>query len=433
MITSKEITMKIVYKFGILSQVFLLVACGGGSDDPAPTPQPQPQITAITLTANASETEVGQNIIFTVKANTGATVTSSATIYVNGAPITGSSFTPEVAGNMTATAHYNQLVSNSLVITIKEKPVTSVAVKSDNPWVNLDNSFTFMVEDSNGKDVTEESTLFVNTFEIEGNTFSPNSYGAYNVVAKYDNFTSEALVVNAQEGPDAFTKKVLVEDFTGTWCGWCPRVSYGIELVQNETDHMVVAAIHRGSSDPYHFDGPGINTLDEGIYPTAKINRKETWEYPEPSNVTQVLNHVSSGHDVLGLSIKSTMGAMNVDIDVRVFHLADVTNSKLVVYLVEDHLFFNQTNYTQYYDGNDILFDFEHDNVLRDVLTDLFGDAIPNEESVANSEYGRQFSAKVPASVSNTENLKVIAFVVDASGNVLNVQSAPINTYKNYD
>jgi hypothetical protein len=408
-------------------------ACGGGSDDPDPSPTPNPDITSISINATSTDAEVGKSISFTVTGNTGASVTASSTIYINGVAITGFTYTPEQSGNITVSAQYKQLLSNSLVIIVKPKPITSIKVSSDNLWVNLDNEFTFKVEDSNAFDVTQDATLFVNTFEIEGNTFSPNSYGTYNIHATYAEFTSETIVLSAQEGPTAFTKKVLIEDFTGTWCGWCPRVSYGIERVQQETDHAVVAAIHRGArSDPYHFDESNISQLDEGRYPIAKLNRTILWEGPEPSNTAQVLNLVED-HTDLGLSIKTNLAPTNMEIDVYVGFLSSFENAKLVVYLVEDHLFYNQTNYTQYYDGADILIDFEHNNVLRKVLTNLFGDPIPSDEANANDEYHRHFSLKVPATVSNSDNLKVVAFVVDSSGEVLNVQSSAVNSYKNYD
>jgi len=52
-----------------------------------------------------------------------------------------------------------------------------------------------------------------------------------------------------------FQKRVLIEDFTGTWCGYCPRVSYGIDRVMEQTTKAVPVAIHQQSSgsDPYHF------------------------------------------------------------------------------------------------------------------------------------------------------------------------------------
>jgi len=78
-----------------------------------------------------------------------------------------------------------------------------------------------------------------------------------------------------------FTKNVLIEDYTGTWCQFCPRVIYGIQKVEAENLKAFPVAIHRGSngSDPYHF--AAATDLENSIgltgYPTAMLNRKTNW------------------------------------------------------------------------------------------------------------------------------------------------------------
>jgi len=229
-----------------------------------------------------------------------------------------------------------------------------------------------------------------------------------------------------------FTKKVLIEDFTGTWCGWCPRVSFGIEKVEEQTDQTVTVAIHRGSTDPYHFGESNIGSLDEGSYPTAKLNRNILWNYPEPENVTQII-HLTNQVAQLGLSINSTLSGNTLTIDVNTTFETNLSETKQVVYLVEDNLNYDQTNYTEYYNGVSTISNFEHDNVLRKVLTNIFGDAIPSSESKKDNEYLANYDLTIPSQVTNVNNLKIVAFVVDHSGTVLNVQSARINQFKDYD
>jgi hypothetical protein len=53
-----------------------------------------------------------------------------------------------------------------------------------------------------------------------------------------------------------FQKQVLIEDYTGTWCGNCARVAYAIERTKEASDRVVSVAIHHGN-DPYDFDGIG--------------------------------------------------------------------------------------------------------------------------------------------------------------------------------
>ena len=414
--------------FFLKIMILLTFSCGGDSDSPT---TPTADISSIKVTASKSETEVEQTISFTVTGNEGTNVTQQANIFINGVEIGGKSFTPSKKGDITVSATYNSLSSNSLVIKVVSKPVISITVSSDNNWVDLNHKFTFQVLDSNEDDVTQQAKLFVNNTEIEDSNFQPNTYGSYNIIAKYEGFTSEPITLESKEFASTFTRKVLIEDFTGTWCGWCPRVSYGIELVEKETENAVITAIHRGS-DPYHFGESNIGDLDEGSYPTAKLNRRTTWDYPEPDNVNQVLNFTNLSSD-LGLGISSEIIGNKIDLEISIGFLTSFENLKFVVYLVEDHLFFNQANYTNYYNGSATLIDFEHNNVLRKVITNLFGDTIPNESITTNGVFTKSFNVNIPAIINDTDALKLVAFVVDNSGKVINVQKAKINTYKNFD
>ena len=65
-----------------------------------------------------------------------------------------------------------------------------------------------------------------------------------------------------------FKKRVLIEDYTGTWCGNCTRVSYAIEQVKAQNDKVVTVAIHNGN-DPFHF--AGIAPLKNLILPNSPL------------------------------------------------------------------------------------------------------------------------------------------------------------------
>ena len=81
-----------------------------------------------------------------------------------------------------------------------------------------------------------------------------------------------------------FKKNVLIEDFTGTWCQYCPRVIYGIQKVETEGLAAYPVAIHRGnppgsanSVDPFNFPASALESyIGLTGYPTAKLNRKIT-------------------------------------------------------------------------------------------------------------------------------------------------------------
>lgn len=231
-----------------------------------------------------------------------------------------------------------------------------------------------------------------------------------------------------------FTKNVLIEDFTGTWCGFCPRVSYAIEKVHEQNINAIPVAIHRssGTSDPYHFQGATvlISQIPNFGYPTGLLNRKEEWTFPEPTNINQVKNYTGFDAD-LGIAMKSVVQNGNIKLDVKVKFDANMSNLKLVVYILEDDLKYNQTNYTSYYGGVSVIQNFEHDHVLRAALTNILGDNITGNTNDGNV-YTRSFSQAVPANISDPSKISFVAFVLDSSGRAVNSRSAVPNDNQNF-
>ena len=155
-----------------------------------------------------------------------------------------------------------------------------------------------------------------------------------------------------------------------------------------------MVAIHRGSTnpsnssyDPYNFSAGVLEDLI-GLqgYPTGMLNRTTEWIYPEPNNVSQVVN-LASGQADVGLALTPTLNGntMNIDVNVKVGGQFSASNAKLVVYVLEDGLELNQTNYTSYYGGGNVIPNFEHNHVLRASLTNLLGDQIPASEYSADN------------------------------------------------
>ncbi|GAA4057322.1 Omp28-related outer membrane protein [Flavobacterium chungnamense] len=234
-----------------------------------------------------------------------------------------------------------------------------------------------------------------------------------------------------------FQKRVLVEDYTGAWCGYCPRVAYGIEKVLEQSTKVVPVAIHQQSGsgyDPYHFAGatPLKTLIDLQGYPTGKLNRMLTWSYPENSNINQVKN-LALNNVGLGLALNSTVSGGNINLDVKIKFAKDYTNLKLVVYVLENNLIYDQVNYTSFYGGGSVISNFEHDNVLRDCRTNILGDAI-TENTTNGQTITKNFTFPIPASVSNAANLSFVAFVVDGADNkAINVRGALPNENQQFE
>lgn len=244
-----------------------------------------------------------------------------------------------------------------------------------------------------------------------------------------------------------FTKKVVIEDLTGAWCGFCTRVYNKLDAIKASKPNVIIIGVHGGSGgDPFKFSNyPAyMSKFSLGGYPSGVLNREAEWD-EETSSVDAKLAEPA----LLGLSIASTVNTDNISGTVKVKFGTNMTNKpmKLVVALVENGLVYPQTNYyspqygyTPYlYGGVSPISDFTHNGVLRRTATDLWGDNIPADAQVKNGEYAFNFSMPLTGQTYtgstytvNTSKCGIVAMVVDDT-EAVNAQYAVAGTTKNYD
>lgn len=231
-----------------------------------------------------------------------------------------------------------------------------------------------------------------------------------------------------------FKKHVLIEDYTGTWCGNCARVAYAVEQVKLQTDKAVTVAIHDGN-DPYSFNGIGplkdlILPNSTWSLPISRLNRMTVWTYPEPTNIQQAID-LTGNNTTLGLALISNVANGNINLDVKMKFIQNYTDLKLVVYLLEDKLIYDQRNYTNYFNGENPIANFEHNHVLRSSLTNILGDNVTGTNY--NSTITKSFSLAIPVNISNQANISFAAFLVDSNNNVLNARASLANENQSFE
>ena len=234
-----------------------------------------------------------------------------------------------------------------------------------------------------------------------------------------------------------FTKNVLIEDYTGTWCQYCPRVIYGIQKVEEENLKAYPVAIHRGNPpgspstvDPFNFPATTLeNTVGVSGHPTAMLNRKQVWNNETSTN--EVKKQIKVNAD-LGLALNSTVSGGNINLDVNIKFDANLANLKLVVYVLEDGLIYNQINSTSYFGGVSPIVNMEHNHVLRACLTDLVnGAALTGTDDGATIT--KNFSVPVPSNVSDVSKMSFVAFVIDSTGKAINVRGVLPNVSQTFE
>lgn len=416
-----------IFKLLFLSILFIGLNSCSSSDDSGDTGG----VTSITITPSTTTQMVGQAITFVVKDDKGEDVTAASTIKSGNTVINNGTFISTATGSFVITATYSGRTATANV-TFTNAPPTSIILTADMDTQFAGENIKFTVKTDTGIDVTTVAVISSGSIVATNGNFTSFTAGTFDVSATYLDFTSEVVTVTFTPSI-RFTKRVLIEDYTGTWCGYCPRVSKGIELVKAATDKAVVAAIHRGD-DPYDFNAQVLESMI-GLtgYPTAMLNRKTDWTYPEPNNVTQVVNLTAGTAPTVGLAMTSTVSGGNINLVVNTKFGADLQTGKLVVYILENGLVHNQVNYTSYFGGGSVIQNFVHDHVLRSCLTNLLGDAFATSETVYGNVVTKTFNIAVPASIENVNNIEFVAFVVGADSKAINVRKALPNEDQSFE
>lgn len=298
---------------------------------------------------------------------------------------------------------------------------------------------TLMLKGANEEDYTALATFYVNENPIVGNTFSSSTEGMFEVYAQYNlagTTASTPIQIIEIFQPK---RKVLIEDYTGTWCGNCPRMTTFVHEAMDITDHVAVISIHGNSIA----SGVDPLTIDEGTflknhfevpgYPWGIINRGEVWDENDISNQINLY----AGTDVdTSIRIKSVLEDDNLAVEISIISENNIANNKLVVFLLEDGILEDQVNYYDtdtsspwYQMGNPIV-DFVHNDVLRISLTDPLGDAIGS--TAAFDVFSSNYSVTIPSEF-NPSNLKIAVIVVNQDDTAINAQIASINEAKDFE
>lgn len=250
------------------------------------------------------------------------------------------------------------------------------------------------------------------------------------------------------------SKKMFVEEATGTWCGWCPRGTEWMDfMTQNYPDEFVGVAVH--NADPM-----AVTVYDSGVnnfpgfsgYPSVIVDRNAIWD---PSDLETILP------DYLA-RIAPVAPEIVAEIDVATKVLTINTSAEFVtqlagldyrfnVVLTEDNVTGTGSGYAQvnYYAGpaapTDPIpgfgldwdaqpatvpaIDMVYNHVARDILGGWAGSAssLP-ADVVAGDIAQKEYTVSNFNTTWNPFNMHAVVMVIDnATGEVLNTESEHIN------
>lgn len=275
-------------------------------------------------------------------------------------------------------------------------------------------------------------------------------------------FTAGLMTFSAVASETVPVHRPLIEEYTGTWCGWCVRGLVGMELLGlTFGDEFIGVAIHEGDA---------MEVLPESQYPnyvygfpTAFVERSTEVDpfygigYTSGGIVSDMRQFAAlptiAGIDVTALWVDEDMTAINVD--VNTWFTTDDENGHyaLEIMLIIDDIYGsgNGWNQSNYYSGNTT---YAKDRYLGpwvqkpssvsgihfyDVLVGtsrVISGSLP-QSIVAYQDYNYKYTFTLsnlpkPSLIQNKDNLHVIAVVVDTSnGHAINANRCYIDEFVN--
>lgn len=240
-----------------------------------------------------------------------------------------------------------------------------------------------------------------------------------------------SLMLNALNAQQFVTteiqnKNVILEEYTGKYCTWCPEgqvVANGV--AKNNPGRVFLVNIHAGSFSPNTY--PNLNT-DDGTamvesneiyaFPAGYVNRvseyavgREQWSAYTMEQLSKDAECNIAGQVVINPQTRQAT------IDVEVYYTSNSAENKnyLTVMMLQDDIMGDQeggqNNPEQYINGQ-----YQHNHILRDVITPTFGEEI--SPTTAGTLITKTYNYTIPETIGNPngveaviDNIYFIAFV----------------------
>jgi thiol-disulfide isomerase/thioredoxin len=274
-----------------------------------------------------------------------------------------------------------------------------------------------------------EKTIAVNITAVNGG-----------VDADVSNNTGSKLFNSLSQ---ASPKKVVIEEGTGTWCGWCPRGAVAMDqMYQNHPNDFIGIAVHNG--DPMtvtEYD----NGTDLSGYPGCNVDRALLDESVSANLFESYYQERISLAVPAGLSMTvsgTTNKTINVSATFRTVFAS--ANYRLGVVIIEDNVTgttsaYNQTNF--YAGGaNGAMGGYEslpnpvpaasmvYDHVGRALLGGFSGQANSVPTTITDGlAASYTFNYTIP-STSNSANMSAVALLIDnATGEIVTAEKTSLS------
>ena len=410
------------YQFPVIIfciSVFFL-SCSGDDNAAAVNPGSgnNNDLNSITISTVVQTFNNTSPVAFIVKDNLNNSVTNQSTITADGSEISNPHLFTE-PGVYQISATFQDFTSNTLELNIEDNPPTSIILSFNQSDYIIGDEGVFVVKDNFNNIITEESEVTVNGEIVTTNPFSFDQGAVYEFIATYQGLISNTITIEIFDpsdysdttsfistgSPSNFTKKVLLEDFTGTWCPQCPPAAAAVANAVNSNANIFGVGYHY--NDPMQIPETAFWTNHYNVtgFPTVYVNGPDTrWNY---SSMSQVNNELSE-EATLGLSVEAEIVGGKLDLELNIgFKSSPVEEVKLMIYLIE-----GTATSSSPQSGSSQGTNYVHNDILREVYTDQLGDVIPPSNTLSGGIYTRTMTGlDIPENTTDFNDLKVVVFV----------------------
>ncbi len=233
---------------------------------------------------------------------------------------------------------------------------------------------------------------------------------------------------------ERFARRVICEEYSGFWCGFCPRGMVGMELMKEaHPDRFIAIAVHGGDalevpSDSAYTYAPLISRFSGA--PSCAIGRRLQGDpYYDIATLYQ-WESSTENHIAYNMTAEWNDDASAILCHATVFSDQDLTNANLnaAFVLVEDSITghgYYQTNYyssnSQNYSGpfygwedkayitTDVIFM----DIARGCFPSFEGTTLFEGDMKAMQEYTFDYTLPLPPTVLDKKQLHVVGIVID--------------------
>ncbi len=230
-------------------------------------------------------------------------------------------------------------------------------------------------------------------------------------------------------GTGSYTRKVLIEDFTGHKCVNCPEAHQVVDELQDEFgDDVVAIAIHAGSfaepssSGHYTADyrtavGNELNnTFDVRFYPSGTINRKENATVYGSNTWKQEVRSIMGQEAIASIEVAPVYEEgtllLGADVDVT-FSEVPEGQVNVCVFVTESGIISAQKNNNESVGDVPDILDYEHKHMLRGSMNGTWGEPVSSEAIEVENTYTKNYTGFSIEDNWNPANMSIVAFIYD--------------------